>query len=395
MQTPLATAIVFVYTLSGITVLGLLALFALKLRNLSAEKQARMCEEKYRDYFVYLQAYGEEEERLKVPYGEVTQKEKQLIQKKLFELMERFTGVHRQKLIQLCEDMGLVAHDLERLRSGWKWTRVDAAYNLGVMRSGQAAPDLLVLLQKSGVNDPSLFIFARAIAKCARDAEDLRQMAEYVVRMKKNVHQLIVDMISDSQLDTTSFYTEWIRDKNPELVKIGLIGFAVHAQPELEPGLSRLALSADKEVRIKAVKLMCRDIRYLNDQTIKDFLNHKDWEIRALIVKAIGAMQLADYVPALKKAVGDANWWVRHHSARSLTQLQAKGFSALCDILREEGSNPKSEMAQQIIQEELEKAERSLGGEPSTEKLLDYNEKLHLYRKSCKKTISTVQAMEG
>lgn len=119
--------------------------------------------------------------------------------------------------------------------------------------------------------------------------------------MKKNVHQLIVDMISDSQLDTTSFYTEWIRDKNPELVKIGLIGFAVHAQPELEPGLSRLALSSDKEVRIKAVKLMCRDIRYLNDQTIKDFLNHKDWEIRALIVKAIGAMQLADYVPALKK----------------------------------------------------------------------------------------------
>lgn len=78
-----------------------------------------------------------------------------------------------------------------------------------------------------------------------------------------------------------------------------------------------------------------------------------------------------------------------------MTQLQAKGFSALCDILREEGSNPKSEMAQQIIQEELEKAERSLGGEPSTEKLLDYNEKLHLYRKSCKKTISTVQAMEG
>ncbi|TGU53277.1 HEAT repeat domain-containing protein, partial [Mesorhizobium sp. M00.F.Ca.ET.186.01.1.1] len=45
--------------------------------------------------------------------------------------------------------------------------------------------------------------------------------------------------------------------------------------------------------------------------------------------------------------------------------------------------------------EEREKAERSFGGEQSTEKLLDYNEKLHLYRKSCKKTISTVQAMEG
>ncbi|MGN7470806.1 HEAT repeat domain-containing protein [Brevibacillus sp. SAFN-007a] len=395
MQTPLATAIVFVYALCGLTVLGLLALFALKLRNISAEKQARRCQEKYHDYFVYLQAYSEEEERLKVPYGEPTQKEKQLIQKKLLELLERFTGLHREKLIRLCEDMGLVALDLERLKSGWKWTRVDAAYNLGVMRSRQAVPDLLALLQTSKANDPSLFIVARAIAKCARDTSDLRQMAAFVVRAKKNVHQLIVDILSDSQLDTDSLYTEFIRDKDPELVKIGLIGYAVHAQTDLEPALPKLVMSPDKEVRIKAVKLMCRDVRYINDQTVKDFLNHKDWEIRALIAKAIGTLQLTAYIPALKKAVGDTNWWVRHHSARSLAQMQTEGFAALCEILREERLGHKVDMAHQIILEELEREKLRLEQEGSTERQLAYNEKLHLYRKSYKPTISAVQAMEG
>ncbi|RNB56800.1 HEAT repeat domain-containing protein [Brevibacillus gelatini] len=395
MQTPLATAIGFVYALCGLILLGLLALFALKLRNISAEKQARRCQEKYRDYFVYLQAYSEEEERLKLPYGEPTQKEKQLIQKQLFELMERFTGVHREKLIRLCEDMGLVALDLERLKSGWKWTRVDAAYNLGVMRSQQAAADLLALLQKNSANDPSLFIVARAIAKCARDNSDLRQMAEFVVRAKKNVHQLIVDIISDSQLDTNSLYTELIRDNDPELVKIGLIGYSVHAQTGLEPTLPKLVMSPDKEVRIKAVKLMCRDVRYLSEQTVKDFLSHKDWEIRALIAKAIGTLQLVDYIPALKKAVGDSHWWVRHHSARSLAQLHTAGFAALCEILREERFGDKVDMAHQIILDDLEKEKLRLEQGASTEQQLAYNEKLHLYRKSCQKNISTVQVMEG
>ncbi|MFS0556625.1 HEAT repeat domain-containing protein [Brevibacillus sp. 179-C9.3 HS] len=393
MQTPLATAIVFLYALCGLTVLGLLVLFALKLRNISVEKQTMRCLEKYRDYFIYLQAHGEEEERLQVPYGEVTQKEKQIIQKKLFELMERVTGIHRDKLIRLCEDMGLVELDIQRLNGAWKWTRVDAAYNLGIMRSKLAVPGLLTLLQKNA-NDTSVFIIARSIAKCARNTDDLREMVVQVVRARKNVHQLVVDIISDSQVDTASLFAELLQESDGELVKVGLIGYAVHAQPGMEPVLRRLIQSTDKEVRIKAVKLMCRDVRYLNEQTVTDFMNHKDWEIRAMVAKAIGTLKLLPYIPSLKKAVGDASWWVRHHSARSLAQLEVEGFAALCEILQEERNGQKSEMAHQVIQEELEKEKLVIHDATATEKLVQYNEKLHLYRKSYRKTISTVQALE-
>ncbi|QRG68924.1 HEAT repeat domain-containing protein [Brevibacillus choshinensis] len=388
MQTPLATAFLFLYVLCGVTILGLLILFGLKLRNIAVEKRTKDCLEKYQDYFVYLQAHGEEEERLKVPYGNVTIGEKQIIQKKLFELMERFTGVHRQKLGWLCEDLGLVDLDLQRLNSAWKWTRVDAAYNLGVMRSRRAVPGLLQLLEKLDY-DPSLFIVARAVAKCARNGNDLGEMVRQLVRHRKNCHPLIVDIISETEVETEPLYVALLQEADRDLVEIGLIGLSVHHQSNLEPYLHKLVNAKEKEVRIKAVKLLCKDSRLLTDKRVREFIIHNDWEIRAAVAKAIGSLGLAVYIPILKKAVSDPNWWVCHHSARSLAQLGIEGFQALCEILQENRYGSNVQLAHQVVQEELEKGKKQ---QDDQEMQLHYNQKLYLYQSSRRKAISTVQA---
>ncbi|MGG4493691.1 HEAT repeat domain-containing protein [Brevibacillus reuszeri] len=393
METPLTTAVLFLYALCVVMIVGLFVLFSLKISNIRAEKKARLCQEKYRDYFVYLQAHGEEEERLKVPHGEVTQNEKQIMQKKLFELMELFTGVHRQKLIWLCEDLGLVELDRKRLNGWRKWTRVDAAYNLGMMRSKEALPDLLKLLENSSY-DPTIFIIARSIARCAQDTGDLRELVVLLVRYKKNFHELVVDILSDSPIDTAPLFASFLREKNTDLVKIGLVGFLAQTKPENEPALYQLLESEDKDIRIKAVKLLCQDARYLTDQRVKEFMNHKDWEIRAMMAKAVGALGLTEYIPLLKSAVGDSSWWVRHHSAYSLTELAVEGFAALCEILKEERMGNKLQMAHQVIQEELEKGKQQLATSQDVDTQLQYNQKLHLYHKSYRKTISAVAALE-
>ncbi|MED4782108.1 HEAT repeat domain-containing protein [Brevibacillus choshinensis] len=385
MQTPLATAYVFLYVLSGVTVLGLLVLFGLKLRNIAAEKRTKLCLEKYQDYFVYLQAHGEEEERLRTPYGEVSMQEKKIIQKKLFELMERFTGVHRRKLAWLCEDLGLVDLDLKRLGCSWKWTRVDAAYNLGVMRSQRAVPGLLQLLEKLDY-DPSLFIVARAVAKCARNGNDLGEMVRQLVKHRKNFHPLIVDIISESEVETGPLYVAFLQEADTDLVEIGLIGLSVNNQSNLEPYLHKLVHAKEKEVRIKAVKLMCKDSRLLTDKRVREFFAHQDWEIRAAVAKAIGTLGLAVHIPLLKKAVVDSHWWVCHHSARSLAQLNIEGFQALCEILQEGRFGNHVQLAHQVVQEELAKGKQKLDDQ---EKQLQYNQKLHLYQSSRRKTIST------
>lgn len=390
MQTPLTVAILFLYGLCGVTVLGLAVLFLLKLVHVNAEKQSRRCLEKYRDYFGYLQAHGDEEERLKVPFGQVSQKEKRIIQKKLFELMGPIKGVHLQKLIWLCEDMGLVEFDQKRLSGAWKWTRVDAAYNLGVMRAKQAMPDLLSQLEKSKY-DPSLFIIARAVAQCARDLADLRKMVLILVGHRKNCHQLIVDILSESDLDLAEFYVSLLRDPDTDVVKIGLIGSSVHVQPSMDPVLHKLVQSADKEVRIKALKLLCRNVRCLTPASVKSFMEHQDWEIRAIMAKELGTLQLHEHIPLLKKAVGDANWWVRNNSAHSLAELQVEGFHALLEILQEGRVGNKTEMAHQVVQIELEKGKKE---QTDLEHQLQYNQKMHLYQKYSQKRIMTAHALE-
>lgn len=389
MHATLTVAIAFLYGLCALTMLALLVLFGLKLRHIQADKMTKRCLEKYRDYFLYLQAHGEEEERFQLPPGNVTVKEKQIIQKQLFELMERFTGFYRQKLNWLCEDMGLIKLDMERLNSFWKWTKIDAAYNLGMMRAEQAVPGLLQLLEQSKY-ESSMFIVARSLAKCARDLNDLRQMVVLLVRHRKHFHQLIVDMISDSPLDPEELFISFLTDEDPDLVKVGLIGLSVHAQLDEVPGLYELVRSADKDVRIKAVKLMCQDVRYLTPERVDHFLTHRDWEIRAAMAKAIGELGLADFIPRLKQAVGDENWWVRHYSAHSLAQLQVEGFAALCEILRDERSGTKTELAHQVVQQELERSKQQRS-DVATQ--LEYNEKLYLYQQLTRKTRSTEYAM--
>lgn len=390
MQTPLAAAYLFLYALCAVTALGLVVLFGLKLQNIAAEKRAKRCLLKYQDYFVYLQAHGEEEERLQAPPGEVTLQEKKIIQKKLFELMESFTGVHRQKLARLCEEMGLVDLDLRRLHGSWKWTRIDAAYNLGVMRSRRGVPGLLELLETLGY-DPGLFIVARAVAKCARNGNDLGEMVRQLVKHRKNCHQLIVDILGESEVELEPLFLSFLQESDTDLIEIGLIGLSVRSQSDLEPHLHKLVHSKEKEVRIKAVKLLCKDARLLTDRRVREFMSHADWEIRSVAAKAIGEMGLSSYIPLLKQAVGDAHWWVSHHSARSLAQLDFEGFRALCEILQEERFGANVQLAHQVVREELEKGKRRLDDQ---EEERQYNQKLLLYQSARRMAISPVQAWQ-
>lgn len=389
MDMPLQFAVFLLYGISGATLLGLLVLFALKLRHIAADRQTARCLQKYGDYLIYLQAHGEEEERLQLPYGNPTQKEKQILQKRLFELMDCVTGVHRQKLIALCQDMGLEEYDLRRLQSVRKWPRIDAAYNLGMMRSRRAVPGMLKVL-KSSTYDSTIFILARSIAKSAGRLEDLREMVESVMAHGKNCQQLIVDILHESPLDIGPLYASFLQTNDEKLVKVGLIGLSTYTHLEREPLLQQLIASRDKEIRIKVVKLLCRDVRYLTEPNVNLFMSHPDWEIRAVTAKAIGEHGLSEYIPHLKRATGDSNWWVSYNSAHSLAQMQVEGFAALCEILNENEDGSRKELALQVIQGELESA-RQL---PSEKQQPHTDTKRQLYDTWSRRSLQTAHSVE-
>lgn len=390
MEMPLRFAVFLLYGIGGAATVGLLVLFVLKLRHIAADKQTARCLHTYHDYLIYLQAHAEEEERFKLPYRNPSQKEKQILQKHLFELMDRVTGVHRLKLIALLQEMGLEEYDLRRLQSVRKWVRIDAAYNLGMMRSQAAVPGMLKLLRASAY-DSTIFIVARAIAKSAPRLEDVREMVESVMAHGKNCQQLLVDILHESPLDTGPLYASFLQAEDEKLVKLGLIGLSPLSLAERERLLHRLVASRDKEIRIRVVKLMCRDARLLSASTVNLLLSHSDWEIRAVTAKAIGELGMSEYIPQLKQATADANWWVSYNSTHSLAQLQVEGFLALCEIVDENEESTRKELAMQVLQGQLE---RSVRQPPAAKEQLPPEAKRRLYDTWSRGSLQTAHSME-
>jgi hypothetical protein len=201
---------------------------------------------------------------------------------------------------------------------------------------------------------------------------------------------LVVDILHDSPLDTGDLLSGFLQETDEKLVKVGLIGLIGHSHPGQGAQLRQLLHSPDKEIRIKVAKLLCQDVRYLTEDNVNLFFRHPDWEIRAVAAKAIGQLGLSEYIPLLKKATGDPNWWVTYNSTNSLAQLQVQGFEALCEILNENREGSRKELALQVIQNELENGRLR---QSASVKLPDYTNR-HLHETRSRGALQTAHSME-
>lgn len=121
------------------------------------------------------------------------------------------------------------------------------------------------MLERSKYN-PSVFITARSIAKCADKLEHLREMVQLLVRYRESFHELVVDIIKESEMDCTPLMMEFLDKEDRDLVSIALVGLPSYVIPSLVPILYRLMESGNKEIRIKAGKLLYNDNCYAIDQ---------------------------------------------------------------------------------------------------------------------------------
>lgn len=373
----LAVAIGFIWAACILIVICATIMLFMKIRNNRREKQTEQILRKFQDYFTYLQAHLDSEESLRPPAARLRKRELLAIEGKLVELMERVKENQVRKLAQLCDQLGLVEYNRKRLNSRFHWRRIDAAYKLGAMRAGDTVPELLSLLDRRKF-DSSLFIVARSIAKCARDRNDLREMTQRLIRYRQNFHQLVADLLKESSVDYLPLLAEFLDGKDSDLVKIALIGISEHAQPTIADKLHDLAGSAEKELRIKAVKALIRNANGLSMNAIAQFMHHSDWEIRAAVAKALGQIGSADYIEVLKKGLTDKHWWVRYNSATSLTMLDEPGFIALCEAAAESNDQEIADMAHCLLQETIMKEASDLN---QVDKVMRYNRKLHMYQK--------------
>jgi hypothetical protein len=318
--------------LSVIILLGASGLIVLKLRNLQVERQSLQYALKHQEYFDYVAANLDEDQPLNRPFGTLRPLERKIIRDKLFAWMRQIRGVQRARLTELCRHLGFEAEQIKRLHSRFRWVQVDAAYNLGVMRSKEACPLLLELQEDESFGAP-LFIITRAIARSARDINDIRQMVQLIIEHRKDCYELVADILQDVNLDYSALLIEWLQSEEEDYVKIGLLCLNGQTSLKVDEYLVKLFQSKQREIRIQAVKVWLKQSVSPTPAVIIDFLAHSDWEIRAQAAKAAGALGSPLFLEPLKETMEDEFWWVRYYSASSLAILEGSLVRPLHEVL--------------------------------------------------------------
>jgi hypothetical protein len=318
--------------LSIIILCGAGGLIILKLRNLRLEKLVLQYRLKHQEYLEYVAANLDDPLPLNPPFATLRRLERKVIHQKLFAWMRQIRGEQHTRIVELCQKMGFVEEEKSRLSSRFRFIQVDAAHNLGVMRNKDAC-QLLLNLQAEEAFGSTLFILTRAIARCARNIDDIRQMVQIVVEHRKACSELMADILVEVKIDYSALLGEWLQSEETDHVHIALL--CLYGQPKLnvEEHLVKLFQSNQKEIRIQAVKVWLGQNSLPSPATIIEFLGHSDWEIRAQAAKAAGTSGSSLLLEPLRNTVQDNFWWVRYYSARSLMRIEGSKVQPLQEVI--------------------------------------------------------------
>lgn len=349
---------------------------SIKMSKIISAKKEKDCLANFHSYLYYLQVELDNEAMLRPPNKSLRSFEKKVLQKTLLPWVERLKGVHREKLLILCEAIGLNEYNKKRLQSPWSIVRLDAAYHLGILRDKEVTSQLISMLHRSNF-DSSICIIARSIAQTSEYPNEIKNLIQYLVNNTKYHLHLIADISKESSLDLRSVYISFLYEDHSKLNKIGLIGLQDQVDQNIPETVRSFVHSDDKETRILAVQLLM----FAMDLTEKDvhyYLQFPDWEIRNMLADWIGYSGLTQYTGLLKVPIQESNWIVSRTSAKSLAQLGEYGFEILCELAAGIHGEQGREVAKEYIDEKLKQTINTFS---HVDDITEYNQKIFIYQK--------------
>ncbi|MYL34654.1 hypothetical protein GLW08_14390 [Pontibacillus yanchengensis] len=377
-----------VYGLLAIMGILTIVIMAIKFKNVRNQKKTEVSLQKFQSYLDYVQSQLDEEDRLRIPNQKVGDFDKKVLQKVLIDWIQRLSGVHRDKLITLCHDLGLIDFNLKQIKSLSEFKRLDAAYYLGSMRSSEAIPDLFKLLKKNK-EGPEAFIIGRSIAQAADKPEDVKEMLTYLAKEERENYHLLADIAGESTLDMSVQYKQLLTSENTELVKLALLGLSNQTDSGMDSNVRSFVYSKDKEIRMNAVRLLITSGAWTSGE-IKQMIHFNDSDVRAFIAQWIGDSGVVQFADQLQEGVKDSDKIVARTCAKSLLKLGESGFIKLCEVTIQNEGQPVADLALECIQEDLKESSVKTG---NIEHVTSYNQKLYLYQKYFGKDEDLTQAI--
>ncbi|MFC0525131.1 hypothetical protein ACFFGV_16240 [Pontibacillus salicampi] len=373
-------------------VLGLMGIFTIaimtvKFRAANDKKKTAKSRQKLQSYLDYVQNQLSKVGPISIPDMTLAKYDKKVLQEVLCTWIERYEGESRQKLITLCEELGLVEFNLKRMKSPSHFKKLDAAYYLGGMRNSRAVPALFTLLENTK-DDSELFIIGRSIAQTTNRPEDIKSMLMHVAKGEKNNYLLLADIVNESTLNLQQQFEDLISSNNADLVNVSLLSLAEDNDYGMDSRAKSLLRSKHRDIRVNAARLILASGQW-SAEDIKQLIQFKDVEMRVFVANWIGEKQLAQLTHLLREGVQDTNQRVARTCAKSLLQLGDIGFTQLCEIAKQEDGQTAS-IALECLEEDIKVASANM---ENLEKVNMYNHKVYLFEKYFGKNNDLIQAI--
>lgn len=371
-------AVTSLSVLAAANLMFIVVLYGIKIRNVRNRRIKERFQLKCKEYFIYVQSNVESGEPLRPPPFRMNRIERQTLQNWLNEMIENLAGDSRDKLIALCERIGFIDYHLHRLKSRSYRNHIDAAYHLGCMRVKEAAPDLLKLLENHKL-DSSLFVVARAAAKCARTAEDVKTMVQSLLAHGKSYPDLIVDIIEECPLDMAALFTEFIQTDRADIVRVGLHGLKEAANPGAAAAVFRYTNSRDEPIQRKAIEIYLKSAVFFPKHVVRQWLDHPHADIRLMTIQALSELRSTTYAEMMLSSLEDRDDRIVHAGSKGLLRLGQEGMTLFCEAARENRDKGQGTYLQEIIEDELRSLSLQLH---QVDCLTRYNALLYTYEKT-------------
>lgn len=242
-------------------------------------------------------------------------------------------GETRESMIAVYRHLGLLAGELDRLRSRRASWRARAAANLGLIGAPEALPALL-----AATRDRNAWVRGTAVWAVGQ-AGGPAELAALVALLGDNdcmvggrAQEVLAERGRGLEHAILA-YAERTDSRAGRLAAIELLGWLRVA--DAADLLERLMDDPDSEIRVKSVKAAAAIGAPQFLEPFHQRLRDPEWPVRCQAAKGLAGLGSPRSIPRLEKALRDRHWWVRFHAAVALAELGETGEAALLRALQD------------------------------------------------------------
>lgn len=324
-------AVYGVYILSAINIMMFVFLLIYKIIDRKREKK----DESKRKYYKNI-INGFIEDKIKGIPRLSTRRDLLIFKSVLLESFNRSSKNEKSKLIDIAREIGLLRMEIDNLNNGSEAKKGVAAYFLGEIGAKEAIDDLIKNID--GSKKELSYIICRSLILVS-GTEYIDIIVDILKGEDFTMKSKILDLISlIDQEDIYPKMKEYLDGTDIFNRVLALEALGNKKDKRVVPYIGQAIDSNEKELMISGLKAVI-EIGYLDCKDIipkiKMLKDHKEWEVRAFLAKALGGCEDCNYdeVNILKEMISDLNWFVRFNSSESLLNLGEKGILALSETL--------------------------------------------------------------